>query len=252
MLNKVYIFDCDGTLTPSRQQMTPKFHEFFAGWLKENPFWLVTGSDLPKMKEQIPENILEKAQGVFTCGGNQLWREGPVKQWPTDWKMEYEKVFQPHKALIDYLLQELQNSSYKGRFGTHIENRGSMINFSIVGRDCSYEDRLDYYEWDKKNNERERICFTINKMWPLLEAVRGGQISIDIAPRGRNKSQVLEEIKERRQFQEEYIFIGDRTEEGGNDYPLAKVMNETDNCRVFQTEGPEQTMEILQTIEAEK
>ena len=35
-----------------------------------------------------------------------------------------------------------------------------------------------------------------------------------------------------------YIFIGDRTQPGGNDYPLAKVMNEMDNCEVFQAGEP--------------
>ena len=158
--------------------------------------------------------------------------------------------------LIDYLLQQLKDTPYKGKFGTHIENRGSMINFSIIGRGCSYEDRLHYYEWDKENRERERICFTINKTWPSLEAVCGGQISIDIAPKGWNKAQVLDNLEEKYSIpfgeSTEYIFIGDRTEEGGNDYPLAKRMNDTQNCRVFQTAGPAQTMEILQTIEAEK
>ena len=255
MSNKVYIFDCDGTLTPSRQKMTPKFEKFFIPWAKKNKFWLVTGSNIEKMDEQVAEDVMIDSQGLFCCGGNQLWEFDPhIVNFP--YNQVYSRDFAPHKALIDYLHQELKNSSYKGRYGTHIENRGSMINFSIVGRDCSYEDRLDYYEWDKQNNERERICNTINSTWPQIEAVCGGQISIDIAPRGWNKSQVLDVIVEKNSvlFSDpvEYIFIGDRTDEGGNDYPLAKVMKETNGCRVFQTEGPDQTMEMLQWLETEK
>ena len=51
-----------------------------------------------------------------------------------------------------------------------------------------------------------------------------------------------------------YIFIGDRTEEGGNDYPLAKVMNEMDDCEVFQAgepsaeDGYRRTQEILEEL----
>ena len=52
-----------------------------------------------------------------------------------------------------------------------------------------------------------------------------------------NKSQVLSEVK-KFYSDEEYIFIGDRTMEGGNDYPLAKVMEEMDNCQVFQAGEP--------------
>ena len=44
------------------------------------------------------------------------------------------------------------------------------------------------------------------------------------------------------------MFIGDRTMEGGNDYPLAKLMEKTDNCNYYQTEGPEHTKQILESL----
>ena len=251
MSNRVYIFDCDGTLTPSRQEMTPEFEEFFSQWGDRNKFWLVTGSDIAKMEEQIPDSVTVSTEGIFCCGGNQLYEFDP-HQVNYPFVEVYSRDFNPHKALIDYLHQQLKDSSYKGRFGTHIENRGSMINFSVVGRDCTLEQRYDYYEWDRLSKERENICFTINHMWPQMEAVCGGQISIDIAPRGWNKSQVLDEIKSRMQNIDEFIFIGDKTKEGGNDYPLAELMKKTNGCRVFQTEGPDQTMEMLQWLETEK
>jgi phosphomannomutase len=52
-----------------------------------------------------------------------------------------------------------------------------------------------------------------------------------------NKSQVLSEVK-KFYSDDRYIFIGDRTMEGGNDYPLAKIMNEQENCTVFQAGAP--------------
>ena len=55
------------------------------------------------MKEQVPEYILTLADGIFTCGGNQLWQEGSVQQWPTDWKLKYENKFEPSNKLIKYL-----------------------------------------------------------------------------------------------------------------------------------------------------
>ena len=247
MSNRVYIFDCDGTLTPSRLKMTSEFEKFFSKWGDKNKFWLVTGSNIEKMDEQIPDSVIASTDGIFCCGGNQLWEFDPhIVNFP--FNRVYKRDFAPHKALIDYLQQELKNSSYKGQYGTHIENRESMINFSVVGRDCSQEQREDYYEWDKVNKQRERIAFTINKMWPQMEAVLGGQISIDIAPRGWNKSQVLDVIKERTQNTDEFIFIGDRTLDGGNDYPLAKLMKETNGCKVFQTDGPDHTTEILKNL----
>ena len=59
-MNRVYIFDVDGTLTPSRLPMTEEFLEFFDSWLKQNLFYLVTGSDIDKTKQQVPDFILER------------------------------------------------------------------------------------------------------------------------------------------------------------------------------------------------
>ena len=47
-MDKIFIFDVDGTLTPSRRRMTEEFAKFFDRWSNENTFYLVTGSDLSK------------------------------------------------------------------------------------------------------------------------------------------------------------------------------------------------------------
>ena len=124
-----------------------------------------------------------------------------------------------------------------------------MLNFSIVGRNCSLQQRKDYFEYDNLTKEREIITNAIKEKFPNLDAVLGGQISIDIYPKGMDKSQIIDVIKQERLIQpDEYIFIGDRTEKGGNDYPLAKLMNETDNCSTFQTEGWQETQKILEKL----
>ena len=99
-MNKIFIFDVDGTLTPSRQRMTEEFSKFFDKWSSKNTYYLVTGSDLGKIQEQVPITYLERADGVFTCCGNQLWKEGPTQQWPTDWKLQYENIFKPSDDLL--------------------------------------------------------------------------------------------------------------------------------------------------------
>ena len=46
----------------------------------------------------------------------------------------------------------------------------------------------------------------------------------------------------------EYIFIGDRMEKGGNDYPLAQLLTLKDKPYgyTYETEGPEHTQRILE------
>tara|TARA_R110000796_G_scaffold186271_1_gene303175 strand:+ start:269 stop:1012 length:744 start_codon:yes stop_codon:yes gene_type:complete len=235
----VYIFDVDGTLTPSRKGMVDEFADWFKNWSSKNKFYLVSGSDLEKMKEQVPLDILERAQGLFTCGGNEYYKEWMGKQ-------VYYNEFKPPEELIGFLHDKMYNSPYGTRAGNHIEDRGSMLNFSIVGRDCTDEQRQDYFEYDLQSREREIIAGLINEEWIDIEAVIGGQISIDIAPKGNDKSQVLKHIM-KEQPNNKYFFIGDRTMVGGNDYPLAKIMNDRDNCYVFQAGEPSDKLGYLDT-----
>jgi phosphomannomutase len=234
-MNKIFIFDVDGTLTPSRQVMDPEFYNFFQEWGRKNTFYLVSGSDMPKLKEQMAE-LDGLALGIFTCCGNEFW---------ADDELQYQNTFTPPEDLKSYIVQTLSRNDYPVKAGGHIEDRGSMVNFSIVGRDCTLAERQDYFEYDKVEGEREKIATYINTNFPDLEAVIGGQISIDIYPKGYDKSQILQHIKSK---YNEYIFIGDRTMPGGNDYPLAALMKRTDNCSVYQVENFKETRKLLTTL----
>ena len=246
-MDRIFIFDVDGTLTPSRLPMTKEFQKFFKEWIKKNKFYLVTGSDLPKLQEQMCMYDIE-AEGIFTCCGNQFWLPNPsVPIQSAD--LIYSNKFKPPKDLIKYLERQIEKSKYQYHCGNHIEDRGSLLNFSIVGRDCTQEQREEYYKWDSLNGERKEIARAIGFRWPELDAVIGGQISIDIYPKGNDKSQVLDIIKQDRLVEpDEYIFIGDGINDGGNDYPLAKLLNmksEQPYGYAYQTEGWEHTMKIL-------
>jgi len=254
--NNIYIFDVDGTLTPSRKPMTEAFINFFDRWSQHNTFYLVSGSDLKKMSEQVPHYILRNAEGLFCCGGNDYYKYhgnfpmGIQKFKPlmlNEFTQEYYNEFTPPTELIEFLEKQVTRSKYGQRAGNHIENRGSMLNFSIVGRDCSDEQREDYFQYDLESKEREIIAGLINEQWVDIEAVIGGQISIDIAPKGNDKSQVLTHIM-KEQPNKKYFFVGDRTMEGGNDYPLANLMNNTDDCYVFQAGEPSDEFGFTETF----
>ena len=245
-MEKIFIFDVDGTLTPSRLPMTEKFQDFFKEWAKKNKFYLVTGSDIEKLQEQMCMYDIE-AEGIFTCCGNEFWRPDPHIT-NISAEMIYDNKFELPEHLEMFLKIILSKSPYPHRYGNHIEDRGSMINFSVVGRDCTQEQREKFFKWDNEHKERLKIANIIKSKAKGIEAVLGGQISIDIYPEGNDKSQILEHIEKREKDVDEFIFFGDRTEEGGNDYPLAKLMEETENCSYYQTEGWKQTKEILENL----
>ena len=246
-MDRIFIFDVDGTLTPSRQPMTKEFQKFFKEWVKKNKFYLVTGSDLPKLQEQMCYFDIE-AEGIFTCCGNEFWKPDPSIP-ITSAEQIYHNKFKPPQNLLTYLGEQLRMTDYPVKAGNHIEDRGTLLNFSIVGRDCSLQQRKDYYEYDKLTDERKTIANYIRESWNDLDAVIGGQISIDIYPKGNDKSQVLNVIEQERLVPpSEYIFIGDGIENGGNDYPLAELMDNTEICDWHHTKGWEHTKKILESL----
>ncbi len=58
-MKRAFLFDVDGTLTDPRQSMEDDFESFFEQFCTREAVYLVSGSDLKKIQEQIPENILK-------------------------------------------------------------------------------------------------------------------------------------------------------------------------------------------------
>lgn len=229
-----YLFDVDGTLTPSRLPIDPEFKAFFIDWVQGKRVAFVTGSDAKKTIEQVGEDLWSQVIS-YQCGGNVIYKKG-TKVYEMTWG-------QADGELPEYLEELLALSRYPHRFGTHIEKRKGLVNFSTVGRDCSQEERIKYLEWDNVHQERKWLCKAVMDRFPNVEASIGGQISIDIHPRGRHKGQVAYFLRKAGPL----YFFGDKTYMGGNDYPLAARLLEPPH-RVFQVDDPEDTKRILETL----
>ena len=61
---KKYIFDVDGTLTPSRQVIESDFLSYLLAFASNCQMYIVTGSDKDKTIEQLGEELCNKCQRV--------------------------------------------------------------------------------------------------------------------------------------------------------------------------------------------
>ena len=135
----------------------------------------------------------------------------------------------------------LADSEYPNRTGNDIEIRIGMVNFSIVGRNATQDERKDYCEYDEGCQEREKLQSIIQDAFPELEVAIGGQISLDIYPKGKNKAQALQYMKG------PVYFFGDKTLPGGNDYEIAsKLLNPPH--KIFQVNDWNETYQNLLNI----
>ena len=223
-----YLFDVDGTLTPSRLKIDPKFEKFFLDWMVDKNVYLVTGSDKDKTVEQVGEKIWNNCTRVYQSCGNAVYEGGELIR-QLDFKMEPKL----RKLLEDFLIW----SEWADRYSNHIEERIGLINFSVIGRTCTQEAREIYSNWDEDFRERETFCELVERYFPHLEATVGGQISIDIYPKGKNKAQVLDEIGG------PITFFGDKCKPGGNDFPIVERMK--DYGIYYNVKDWKETMEIL-------
>ena len=209
--NKMFVFDVDGTLTPSRQKIDEEFKKFFNKFFESREYCLVSGSDYKKLQEQVDDDILNSAKYVFACAGNSIWVKG-LEIYNSNW--------QPSSELIVDLENALANNTYDVKSGNHIEIRTGLVNFSFIGRNCTQEQRDEYVKWDNEHSERLWLVLNLRKKYPDLTFEIGGQISIDIYPKGKDKSQILEYLNEYTIY-----FFGDGIEPGKNDWSLAQALH---------------------------
>jgi len=226
-----FIFDVDGTLTPSRGTIDLNFKAFFNTFCLMNDVYLVTGSDKAKTVEQISEPTYNLCKRVYQCNGNDVW-EKDVNTHTNDWSLP---------EFAEYFLNGcLYESRFNLRTGTHIERRPGMVNFSVVGRGADAEQRQEYVAYDTDTNERNTIANAFNTMFPDLEAKVGGETGIDISPKGFDKSQIIKDFAK----EDTTWFFGDAIYEGGNDLPIANVVK-----HFRKVDGWKNTMEYLQIFQ---
>lgn len=246
--NILFLFDVDGTLSPSRAVAPPEILHMLSELRKRVQIGFVGGSDLPKQKEQLGENVLEMFDYGFPENGVQFYKKNKLisSESIIEYLEKYKNVYidedklvkcninselkyntqikeylntnQPvYTRIVNYILFLLSKTDSFIKTGNFIELRHSMINISPIGRSCTREQRNEFFEFDKKEKIRQTLCKYFDRDLKLynLKASIGGQISIDLYPESWNKTYCLNHINNNT-----IVFFGDMTSEGGNDYEL--------------------------------
>ena len=229
-----YIFDVDGTLTPSRQKIDSEFLNFLLNFAKQNDVYLVTGSDRPKTIEQIGKDLYFACKRVYNCSGSDVY-EKDILIYRDEWSLPSDAE--------EFLMDELHHSKFPIRTGNHIETRPGGVNFSVLGRgsEVIIEERQEYVKWDINTGERRGIAERFKKKFPEIGCQVGGQTGLDISPLGCDKSQILRDFEP----QDTIYFYGDKLKEGENDYPLGHAIEERSLGMVFEVTDYHHTWNLL-------
>ncbi|XP_012503119.1 PREDICTED: phosphomannomutase 2 [Propithecus coquereli] len=235
------LFDVDGTLTAPRQKITKEMDGFLQNLRQKIKIGVVGGSDFEKVQEQLGNDVIEKYDYVFPENGLVAYKDG---------KLMCKQNIQGHlgealiQDLINYCLSYIAKIKLPKKRGTFIEFRNGMLNVSPIGRSCSQEERIEFYELDKKENIRQKFIADLRKEFAGkgLTFSIGGQISFDVFPDGWDKRYCLRHLEN--EGYKTIYFFGDKTMPGGNDHEIF-----TDPRTVgFAVTAPEDTRRICEEL----
>lgn len=218
-MSKVLIlFDVDGTLTESRKLVKQNMIDTLIKLKSKVDIGIVGGSNLSKQKEQLLEENLKLFKYVFSENGLMAFKEGRLIN---ETSIKNELGEESIKKLINTSLNYMSKLDIPKKRGTFIEFRTGMINLCPVGRSCSQDEREEFFDYDNENNIRKNMVkYLSEELKDLnLSFSIGGQISIDVFPKGWDKTYCLQFVKN---DYDRILFFGDRTMEGGNDYEIFK------------------------------
>lgn len=225
MTKKVIAFDLDDTLAITKSPISDRMSEILVRLLEHYDVCIISGGNFEQFKKQVvdrleaPAHKLNRMHLMPTCG-TRYYRYDELK---SDWALQYaEDLTGTQKKKVIEVLEKVSKELglwVENPAGEIIEDRGSQITMSALGQQAKPEDK---YAWAEKFADvRPVLRDRAAELLPDLEVRIGGTTSTDVTLIGIDKAYGMKKLIEAIDVsQEEILFVGDKLDEGGNDYPV--------------------------------
>jgi phosphomannomutase len=219
---RLIAFDLDDTLAPSKSPLDPRMASLFGELLDFVEVCVISGGQFSQFKMQVIDMLppledaaLARLHLMPTCGTQYFRYDGGWNQVYAQNLSEDEK-----KRALDAVEREARSLGYweAKTWGPILEDRGSQITFSALGQQAPVAAKIS---WDADGEKKSRLREAVQNAIPDLEVRSGGSTSIDITRRGIDKAYGMSRLAEISGVgYEEMLFIGDRLDPDGNDFPV--------------------------------
>lgn len=223
------LLDIDGTLNEPQQPISAEMHGMLQRLARHHQIYFVTGNTYTKTVDLLAGHIKEFA-GVFcsnadelrTMRGKLMWRDTETPELPDG---------------LERCIRTIYDCSAKNC----IEWRNPrFLNFSKIGRYATQEQRLAHdASW------RADACGYLKFRFPEVETAIGGSVSVDVYSAGADKARAAKYINS---LGRKFIFVGDKTDISGNDYPVKKYCDEHSENICCPVNGVSDTIKILEGL----
>ena len=222
---KAVAFDLDDTLAPSKSPLDPSMATALVSLLQRLPVCIISGGRFEQFQAQVldqltaPEQILSRLYLMPTSGTRYYSRQQGA------WSQVYsEDLSAAEKARIMQVLEETSRSlGYweEHPWGELIEDRGSQVTYSALGQAAPLGAKT---AWDPDGTKKSLLVAHAAPLLPDFEVRGGGSTSVDVTRKGIDKAYAVRKLMTQiHAAPEELLFIGDRLDEAGNDYPVLAV-----------------------------
>ncbi len=223
-MKKLLAFDLDDTLAITKSPISDHMAETLAKVLDAFEVCIISGGRFEQFKTQVIDRLhiephkLNKLHLMPTCGTRYYLYDQPSGEW----KQQYaEDLTKQQKEQIIAVLEA--SAKELGLWEAHpagdiIEDRGSQITFSALGQKATPEDK---YAWDPDGTKKAALRDLAAQSLPGLEVRAGGSTSIDVTREGIDKAYGMQKLIDELDIsKDDILFMGDKLQEGGNDYPV--------------------------------
>ena len=189
------------------------------------PVCIISGGRFEQFQAQVldqltaPEQILSRLHLMPTSGTRYYSRQHGA------WSQVYsEDLSAEEKARIVQVLEETSRTlGYWEEYprGELIEDRGSQVTYSALGQAAPLDAKA---AWDPDGTKKSLLVAHATPLLPDFEVRGGGSTSIDVTRKGIDKAYAVRKLMTQiHAAPEELLFVGDRLDEAGNDYPVLAV-----------------------------
>lgn len=224
-MKKLIAFDLDDTLAVTKSPISDRMSKLLGNLLEKYDVCIISGGKFEQFQHQVTNHLdiskhyLNKLHLMPTCG-TRYYR---YEELDSKWKLQYaEDLSTEQKRKIRVVLESVAKEMglwVDDPKGEIVEDRYSQMTLSALGQQALPEEK---YAWAEKYKEiRPIFRDKVAEQLPELEVRIGGTTSTDVTLPGIDKAYGMQRLIEAINIsKDEILFVGDKLDEGGNDYPV--------------------------------
>lgn len=239
-------FDLDDTLAASKSPLEAAMAERLIALLDAVPVCIISGGQFAQFASQVVERLtdaspsaLERLHLMPTCGTQYFrfldgaWTKVYAQDLTDDEKSRALAAVEKEARRLGFWESDT--------WGPILEDRGSQITFSALGQQAPVDAKA---AWDPSGAKKNALRAAVQELLPDLEVRSGGSTSVDITRQGIDKAYGIGRLSELTGVRlTEMLFIGDRLDPDGNDYPVLAM-----GVPTLAVDGWEHTLDVLDDL----